>query len=86
MADTPENTAPTDPADGATAEKLGGPDLTAKVIDRATAALCAEMLGMAEQAFATTNDYLKTRVQFGQPLSTFPALQHRMVPRASGAL
>jgi len=64
--------------DGAAAEKLGGIDLTAKVIDRATAGLCAEMLGMAEQAFATTNDYLKTRVQFGQQLSTFQALQHRM--------
>ena len=64
--------------DGASAEKLGGTELTAKVIDRATAALCAEMLGMAEQAFATTNDYLKTRVHFGQPLSTFQALQHRM--------
>jgi alkylation response protein AidB-like acyl-CoA dehydrogenase len=64
--------------DGAPAEKLGGSDLTAKVIDRATAAVCAEMLGMAEQAFATTNDYLKTRVQFGQQLSTFQALQHRM--------
>jgi len=64
--------------DGADAEKLGGTDLTKGVIDRATAALCAEMLGMAEQAFATTNDYLKTRVQFGQPLSTFQALQHRM--------
>jgi alkylation response protein AidB-like acyl-CoA dehydrogenase len=64
--------------DGAGAEKLGGPELTAKVIDLATAALAAEMLGMAEQAFATTNDYLKTRVQFGQQLSTFQALQHRM--------
>jgi alkylation response protein AidB-like acyl-CoA dehydrogenase len=64
--------------DGAPAEKLGGPDLTAMVIDRATAALCAEMLGLAEQAFATTNDYLKTRVQFGQQLATFQALQHRM--------
>jgi alkylation response protein AidB-like acyl-CoA dehydrogenase len=64
--------------DGAAAEKLGGTDLTARVIDRATAALSAEMLGMAEQAFATTNDYLKTRVQFGQPLATFQALQHRM--------
>ena len=62
----------------APAERLGGADLTARVIDRATAALCAEMLGMAEQAFATTNDYLKTRVQFGQQLSTFQALQHRM--------
>jgi alkylation response protein AidB-like acyl-CoA dehydrogenase len=62
----------------APAERLGGTELTARVIDRATAALCAEMLGMAEQAFATTNDYLKTRVQFGQQLSTFQALQHRM--------
>lgn len=62
----------------APAERLGGIDLTARVIDRATAALCAEMLGMADQAFATTNDYLKTRVQFGQQLSTFQALQHRM--------
>ncbi|WP_034161372.1 acyl-CoA dehydrogenase family protein [Sphingomonas sp. ERG5] len=62
----------------AKAQKLGGTDLTARVVDRATAALCAEMLGMAEQAFAVTNDYLKVRVQFGQPLATFQALQHRM--------
>ncbi|HVF93742.1 MAG TPA: acyl-CoA dehydrogenase family protein [Sphingomonas sp.] len=62
----------------APAERLGGPELTAAVVDRATAVLCAEMLGMAEQAFSVTNDYLKTRVQFGQPLSTFQALQHRM--------
>ena len=64
--------------DGAPAVKLGGPELTQAVVDRATAVLCAEMLGMAEQAFHQTNDYLKTRVQFGQPLSTFQALQHRM--------
>ncbi len=64
--------------DDAPAIRLGGADLTAKVVDRATALITAEMLGLAEQAFATTNDYLKTRVQFGQPLSTFQALQHRM--------
>lgn len=64
--------------DGASAEKLGGTDLTQAIVDRATAVLCAEMLGMAEQAFSVTNDYLKTRVQFGQSLSTFQALQHRM--------
>ena len=64
--------------DGAVAEKLGGPELTQAIVDRATAAITAEMLGMAEAAFAQTNDYLKTRVQFGQPLSTFQALQHRM--------
>ncbi|MDB5695184.1 MAG: acyl-CoA dehydrogenase [Sphingomonas bacterium] len=64
--------------EGATAVKLGGPELTAAVVDRATALACAEMLGMAESAFHQTNDYLKTRVQFGQPLATFQALQHRM--------
>ncbi|TPG12445.1 acyl-CoA dehydrogenase family protein [Sphingomonas oligophenolica] len=64
--------------DHAPATRLGGTDLTQKIVDRATAVLAAEMLGMAEQAFAVTNDYLKTRVQFGQPLSTFQALQHRM--------
>lgn len=65
--------------DGAPAEKLaGGTDLITQVSDRAAAASCAEMLGMAEAAFAQTNDYLKTRVQFGQVLASFQALQHRM--------
>lgn len=63
--------------DGAAAEKLEAVG-TQAIIDRATAAVCAEMLGLTVQAFETTNDYLKTRVQFGQPLSTFQALQHRM--------
>ena len=64
--------------EGVAAEKLGDGKLTAAVVDRATAATCAEMLGLAVQAFEVTNDYLKTRVQFGQQLSTFQALQHRM--------
>jgi alkylation response protein AidB-like acyl-CoA dehydrogenase len=65
--------------DGAAAEPLaGGPTLTMQAADRAAVATAAEMLGLCEAAFATTNDYLKTRVQFGQPLSTFQALQHRM--------
>ncbi|MGJ3648889.1 acyl-CoA dehydrogenase family protein [Sphingomonas sp. GlSt437] len=62
--------------DGAAAEKLSV--AAQPIIDRAAAAVCAEMLGLATQAFETTNDYLKTRVQFGQKLSTFQALQHRM--------
>ncbi len=64
--------------DKAPADRLGDTTLTAAIVDRATAAVCAEMLGLATQAFETTNDYLKTRVQFGQQLSTFQALQHRM--------
>ncbi|MES2987113.1 MAG: acyl-CoA dehydrogenase family protein [Pseudomonadota bacterium] len=65
--------------DNAPAEKLeGGENLLTQVTDRAAIGVAAEMLGMAEAAFAQTNDYLKTRVQFGQALSTFQALQHRM--------
>ncbi|WP_311970349.1 acyl-CoA dehydrogenase [Pseudomonas baltica] len=41
-------------------------------------ALCAEAIGVMEQALWITRDYLKVRKQFGAPLSSFQALQHRM--------
>jgi len=47
------------------------------VLDRGRACLSAELLGMAETAFAMTLDYLKTRVQFDAPIGSFQALQHR---------
>jgi alkylation response protein AidB-like acyl-CoA dehydrogenase len=54
-----------------------GFDILDATLDRARAGLAAEMLGSATQAFETTLDYLKTRVQFGQVIGTFQALQHR---------
>ena len=64
--------------DGAAAEPLsGGAELIEKVLDRARAGVAAEMLGSALQAFETTLDYLKVRVQFGQVIGSFQALQHR---------
>jgi alkylation response protein AidB-like acyl-CoA dehydrogenase len=67
--------------DGAPGELLGeegkGYELLEKVLDRARAGLSAEMLGAAVQAFETTLDYLKVRVQFGQVIGSFQALQHR---------
>ena len=54
-----------------------GWDLLEKTLDRARAGLAAEMLGAASQAFETTLDYLKTRVQFGQVIGAFQGLQHR---------
>jgi alkylation response protein AidB-like acyl-CoA dehydrogenase len=51
--------------------------LLEQVLDRARAGLAAEMLGSALAAFETTLDYLKTRVQFGQVIGSFQALQHR---------
>jgi alkylation response protein AidB-like acyl-CoA dehydrogenase len=60
------------------ADKLsGGFALLEKTLDRARAGLAAEMLGAANQAFEVTLDYLKTRVQFGQVIGSFQALQHR---------
>jgi alkylation response protein AidB-like acyl-CoA dehydrogenase len=47
------------------------------VLDRARAAACAEMLGLATQAFEMILDYLKVREQFGQVIGGFQALQHR---------
>lgn len=47
------------------------------VLDRVRAAIAAEMLGATAQAFDTTIDYLKTRVQFDHPIGSFQALQHR---------
>ena len=47
------------------------------VLDVATAALCAEAVGAMERMLWLTVDYLKTRVQFGQPISVFQALQFR---------
>ena len=54
-----------------------GWDILEKTLDRVRAALAAEMLGAANQAFETTLDYLKVRVQFGQVIGSFQALQHR---------
>lgn len=60
---------------------IGAPDKGFEVLepalDRVRAGLAAEMLGTALQAFETTIDYLKVRVQFGQTLGSFQALQHR---------
>ncbi|WP_058615684.1 acyl-CoA dehydrogenase family protein [Tepidimonas taiwanensis] len=44
-----------------------------------TLALCAEGLGAMEAAFAMTREYLQTRRQFGRPIGSFQALQHRAV-------
>jgi alkylation response protein AidB-like acyl-CoA dehydrogenase len=56
-----------------------GGELIDCIIDRTNAALCAEALGAMTALYEATLVYLKTRQQFGVPIGTFQALQHRMV-------
>jgi len=48
------------------------------VLDEARIALAAEMLGHAQEVFDRTLAYLLQRRQFGVPIGSFQALQHRM--------
>lgn len=49
------------------------------VADLGASALCAEALGAIEMINDLTLEYLKTREQFGRPIGSFQALQHRVV-------
>jgi alkylation response protein AidB-like acyl-CoA dehydrogenase len=53
--------------------------LIEEVVDFATALICAEAVGAMRYAVDATLEYLKTRKQFGVPIGSFQALQHRMV-------
>ena len=50
-----------------------------EAVDFATVLLCAEAVGAMRYANQATLEYLKTRKQFGVPIGSFQALQHRMV-------
>ncbi len=65
------------PASARVGEEGGGVALLEATLDRATAALSAEMLGGMQAAFEMTLEYLKTRKQFGVLIGTFQALKHR---------
>ncbi|HEY5898821.1 MAG TPA: acyl-CoA dehydrogenase [Burkholderiales bacterium] len=65
---------------GAQAERIdGGLPAIEEAMDFGTALVCAEAVGVMKFACDTTLEYLKTRKQFGVPIGTFQALQHRMV-------
>ena len=49
-----------------------------KVSKVATVAACAYLVGLSQMDFDTTLNYAKERVQFGRPIGSFQAIQHKL--------
>ena len=67
------------PADAVIGEIGNGYTTLRSVIDDATLAVCAESVGIMRTMHDKTVEYSKSRSQFGVPIGSFQALQHRMV-------
>lgn len=65
------------PAKNLLGELHGGQAVLDQVLDAARIGESAELLGLAKEAFQRTVEYLKERKQFGVPIGSFQALQHR---------
>jgi len=49
------------------------------VLDKATALLCAYMMGGCQRVWEMTVEYCQTRVQFGVPIGTFQRVQDHVI-------
>lgn len=52
--------------------------LIQQTLQMATALQCVEMVGVLRRTLELTNDYVKERIQFGRPIGTYQAVQHRL--------
>jgi len=57
---------------------LSAPEALARARDLTCIALSAEQVGAAARALELTVGYTRTRVQFGRPIASFQAIQHRL--------
>lgn len=65
--------------DGVRGEVVGDADvLVPRALARATAMRVAELVGVMQRAIEMAAEYTSSRVQFGQPLGAFQAVQHRL--------
>ncbi|MCP3024225.1 acyl-CoA dehydrogenase family protein [Cupriavidus basilensis] len=64
-------------ADAVLGEAGCGAAMLEHALDIARVALASELVGIADEAFARTLQYLKERKQFGKIIGEFQALQHR---------
>ncbi len=65
------------PAAALVGAKGGAWPALARVVQRATVALCAEMCGGAQKVLEMTTEYAKIRVAFGKPIGTFQGVKHK---------
>ena len=66
-------------ADNVVASPKTGAAVFERAFNEALIAGSAELLGLMRGALDMTTAYLRTRVQFGKPIGSFQALQHRAV-------
>jgi len=52
--------------------------LVESTLARATAIQCVETVGVMQKALSMTAEYTSTRIQFGKPIGSFQAVQHRL--------
>jgi len=52
--------------------------LVESTLAKATAIQCVETVGVMQRALSMTAEYTSTRIQFGKPIGSFQAVQHRL--------
>ena len=67
---------PVRPADALGPE--GDADVAAWILERGRSAICALQLGVAQESLRRAVAYTSERQQFGRPLGSFQAVQHRL--------
>jgi alkylation response protein AidB-like acyl-CoA dehydrogenase len=65
------------PADRVLGTAGEGWKLLERIVDRGKVGLCAEMCGGAERVLEMSVAYAKVREQFGRPIGSFQAIQHK---------
>ena len=65
------------PAEGLLGEESKGEAILTSILNASITGISAQLLGLAQEAFERTVEYIKERKQFGVAVGSFQGLQHR---------